>query len=191
MVCSLPCYVYSSMHAPLYNHRRQSNTPILLSASSAPCTLSHRCTAFPSLPLQASAVGKVVVSAPQLAPVDLRAAALSNLGTGRIIITGGMGALGLLVAAWLAGRQGIHYIMLVSRSGRPASDMSEASSRLLASLMSGSATVDVVAADVAAAEDSLLVGLGAAGLPVVGLVHASGVLEDAALRKQKLQGLSR
>jgi hypothetical protein len=70
--------------------------------------------------------------------------------------------------------------------------MSKASQRQLSVLLSGSAVASVVAADVAAAEDCrFVVGLGDVRLPVLGLVHASGVLEDAALRNQSLQGLRR
>jgi uncharacterized protein YgbK (DUF1537 family) len=143
--------------------------------------------------LQASAVGKVVVSAPQLAPPELRAAGSSNTSPGRIIITGGLGALGLLIASWLAGSQGVKRITLVSRTGRAAAgSMSHASQRQLAALLSGTAVVSIVAADVAAAEDARFVaGVGEEALPVLGLVHASGVLEDAALRQQSLQGLRR
>eukprot|EP00883_Tetradesmus_obliquus_P011533 jgi/Sobl393_1/4315/SZX67650.1 len=142
---------------------------------------------------QASAVGKVVVSAPQLASPELRAAGSSNASPGRIIITGGLGALGLLVASWLASSQGAKHITLVSRTGRAAAgSMSQASQRQLAALLSGAAIVSIVAADVAVAEDCGFVGgFGDARLPLVGLVHASGVLEDAALRGQSLQGLRR
>jgi hypothetical protein len=133
------------------------------------------------------------VSAPQLGPPELRTAASSSSSPGRIIITGGLGALGLLIASWLASSQGVKRITLVSRTGRAAAgSMSQASQRQLSALLSGSALVDVVAADVAAAEDCRFVaGVGGGWLPVLGLVHASGVLQDAALRNQSLQGLRR
>jgi hypothetical protein len=70
--------------------------------------------------------------------------------------------------------------------------MSDASQRQLAALLSGTAVVSIVAADVAAAADAKYVAdEGEERLPVLGLVHASGVLEDAALRNQSLQGLRR
>ena len=61
--------------------------------------------------LQASAVGKVVVSAPhleQLQPPD------ASLGSGQVVITGGLGSLGLMTANWLVQQHGINHINLVS-----------------------------------------------------------------------------
>ena len=60
---------------------------------------------------QASHVGKVVVSSPRphLASPPSRDAAAG----GGVVITGGLGALGLLTARWLAG-QGARRLILVS-----------------------------------------------------------------------------
>jgi hypothetical protein len=140
------------------------------------------------------------VSAHQLAAPELRAAAAnSSLSPGSIVITGGTGALGLLVASWLVGSQGSRELVLVGRSGRavqPASCSASASptQRQLQALLSGSAAViTVIAADTAAASDSA--GVFAAvldsGSCLAGVVHAAGVLEDAAIPNQTLGGLRR
>lgn len=145
--------------------------------------------------VQASAVGKVVVSAPQPAWPELRAAAAAGLGGGAVLITGGTGALGLLVASWLVGQQGVGQLLLLSRAGKaPAAPADSPTGRQLQALLAGNASVSIVAADTAAAADS------AAALSVVrqqlggvlaGVVHAAGVLEDGALRNQALSGLRR
>lgn len=145
--------------------------------------------------MQASAVGKVVVSAPQPAWPDLRAAAPTAGCGGTVLITGGTGALGLLVASWLVSQQGIGNLLLLSRAGKAAAAPADSpAGRQLQALLAGSASVSIVAADTAAASDS------AAALDVVrqqlggalaGVVHAAGVLEDGALRNQALAGLRR
>jgi hypothetical protein len=144
---------------------------------------------------QASAVGKVVVSAPQPAWPELRAAASASVGAGSILVTGGTGALGLLVASWLVGQQGVGQLLLLSRTGKPAPGAADsAASRQLQALLSGTAAVSILAADTAAAADS------AAAVAVIreqlggllmGVVHAAGVLEDGALRNQTHAGLRR
>jgi hypothetical protein len=60
--------------------------------------------------LQASHVGKVVVAAP--APQHLQSPTAVNWA-GRVVITGGLGTLGLLTASWLV-RQGVQQLVLVS-----------------------------------------------------------------------------
>ncbi|GBG00647.1 type I polyketide synthase, partial [Raphidocelis subcapitata] len=129
---------------------------------------------------QANHVGKVVTTSPTarfgaqtLAPCPAAPA---------VLITGGTGALGLLTAAWLAG-QGVRRLHLISRTGRAA-----ASSALLAArLADGGAAVTLSAADASCASD----GAALAARDVGAVVHAAGVLEDAALPRQSLGGLRR
>eukprot|EP00879_Flechtneria_rotunda_P014304 GHRR01014944.1.p1 GENE.GHRR01014944.1~~GHRR01014944.1.p1 ORF type:complete len:677 (+),score=280.93 GHRR01014944.1:73-2031(+) len=142
---------------------------------------------------QASAVGKVVVSATQPMYADLQASAASNTTAGHVLITGGTGALGLLVATWLAGQQGMRQLTLVSRSGRTArASTADARQRQLAALLAGGLQVQVVAADMAMSEDEYgLAAVLASGAPLLGMFHASGALQDATLRRQTLKGLHR
>lgn len=113
-----------------------------------------------------------------------------------MLITGGTGALGLLIASWLVGRQGVKQVTLVSRSGRAATAADQAHKALqhqLTALQSAEATLSITAADVAASEDTGAVlnnsGLVGASSPVFGIIHASGVLQDASLRNQSMSGL--
>eukprot|EP01065_Artemidia_motanka_P042179 TRINITY_DN560_c0_g2_i1.p1 TRINITY_DN560_c0_g2~~TRINITY_DN560_c0_g2_i1.p1 ORF type:complete len:4401 (+),score=1555.85 TRINITY_DN560_c0_g2_i1:207-13409(+) len=103
---------------------------------------------------------------------------------GTTLITGGTGALGLQLAAWLIGR-GAEHVVLLSRSGRVA----DANQRLYAvaqrqAEVSG-AQLSVEKCDVvdpAAAEDCF--SRHAAGLRNGGVVHCAGILDDGLLRGQ-------
>ncbi|MDQ2583543.1 type I polyketide synthase [Saccharothrix yanglingensis] len=115
------------------------------------------------------------VSAPRLAravpgaaaePVDWRA--------GTVLVSGGTGALGRLVAAHLVRRHGVRRLLLVSRRGAKAPGAAE----LVAGLTDLGAEVKVVATDLAdrAKARRLL-----ARHPVTAVVHAAGVLDDGIL----------
>jgi acyl transferase domain-containing protein/acyl carrier protein len=78
------------------------------------------------------------------------------------VITGASGALGRLVARWMV-EQGARHLTLVSRTPPPLDGLDGASIR-------------VVAADVSTAENLL-----DSALPVRGIIHAAGVLDDALL----------
>jgi len=160
--------------------------------------LLYQPTPLPALTLcyaQASAVGKVVVSAPQPAWPNLHTSAASGIGCGSVLVTGGTGALGLLVASWLAGQQGVGQLLLLSRTGKPARPAAGSpADRQLQALLTGSSSVVIMAADTAAAADSAAVEAAVRELyggALVGVVHAAGVLEDAALRNQTLSGIRR
>ena len=95
-------------------------------------------------------------------------------------VSGGTGALGLLVASWLQQLQAAG-VLLLGRSGRLASDppagLLEAADSCLTLRM----------CDAAAAEDAAAATLPAAcGQPLASLVHAGGILQDAALAAQTL-----
>jgi NAD(P)-dependent dehydrogenase (short-subunit alcohol dehydrogenase family) len=112
-----------------------------------------------------------------------------------VLITGGTGALGLLVASWLVNQQGVGQLLLLGRAGKPAEAAPGSPAALqLLSLLSGNASVTIMAADASAAADSAAAAavvreqLGGA---LLGVVHAAGVLQDAALRNQSLKGLKR
>jgi len=95
---------------------------------------------------------------------------------GAYVVTGGLGALGLHVAEWLAERGAKHLILL----GRSAPG--DAAHQRIARLKHHGTRVDVIAADVTRATD--LEFLRAYDIPVRGIVHAAGIVDDALLPNQ-------
>jgi NADPH:quinone reductase-like Zn-dependent oxidoreductase/NADP-dependent 3-hydroxy acid dehydrogenase YdfG len=120
---------------------------------------------------QARHVGK-------LALVPPRAGLLS--GDGTVLVTGGLGALGLRVADWLATR-GVKHLVLTGRRGVETPGAADA----VAALESRGARVTVAAVDVS---DRASLGDTLAAippeLPLRGVVHAAGVLDDGVLVEQ-------
>ena len=98
---------------------------------------------------------------------------------GSVIVTGGLGDIGSLSAAWAAeARPGAH-LYLIGRSGRASQPLPQA-------LLSGAVAVHVVRCDGAQAceVDALVRGIREAGPPLRAVIHAGGVLQDALLPKQ-------
>ena len=125
---------------------------------------------------QARHVGKVVVRA----PTELKPA-------GRIVLTGGLGTLGQLVARWL-GQQAASDIQLLGRSGY-APDAS-----LAASSAASLAAFTIVKADIGLAEDRALLldgssGSGSRPRALQAILHTSGMLADATVANQTLAGI--
>ncbi|HEV2639065.1 MAG TPA: SDR family NAD(P)-dependent oxidoreductase [Actinocrinis sp.] len=115
---------------------------------------------------RAGHVGKIVLTVPPAADPD-----------GTVLITGGTGTLGGLVARHLAG-QGARHLLLLSRQGREAPGAPE----LEADLAGLGATVRIAACDVA--DRAQLAGALAAvpaDHPLTSVVHTAGVLDDAIL----------
>ena len=112
-------------------------------------------------------------------PAVSAARAWSTSGTA--LITGGLGALGLHVARWLA-RQGVKHLVLVSRRGTSTPGAAEA----VASVESLGASVTVAQADVADAEAmaAVVADIDARLPPLSAVFHAAGVLDDGALDRQ-------
>ncbi|MBL7260320.1 type I polyketide synthase, partial [Paractinoplanes lichenicola] len=98
-----------------------------------------------------------------------------RLGGGTVLVTGGTGGVGSLVARHLAGARGVRSLLLASRRGSSAAGVAE----LVAELESTGAVVRVADCDVADrdAVAQLLDTLPGA-YPLTAVVHAAGVLAD-------------
>jgi len=96
------------------------------------------------------------------------------------LITGGLGALGLATARWLAQR-GARHLLLVARRAP-----TEVQATAIAELEALGCRVDVESLDVADAQAvrDLLARIAADGRPLHGIVHAAGVLDDGLLSNQ-------
>lgn len=100
---------------------------------------------------------------------------------GSYLVTGGLGGLGLGVADWLA-RQGAGHLILVGRSGASRA----AHPAAVAALEARGTRVTVARADVADRAElaQLLRAVAESGLPLRGVIHAAGVLDDGLLAQQ-------
>ena len=145
---------------------------------------------------QARHVGKVVVSTSSgllggAGSADAARAppgGASGAAPGAALVTGGTGALGGLVAGWLAGR-GVRHITLTSRAGRAAGGgalpLGDAAHPLFAAAVTLTAADGAADADAAGLAAALLRGRGP---PLAAVLHAAGVLADAALPNQTAAG---
>jgi acyl transferase domain-containing protein/D-arabinose 1-dehydrogenase-like Zn-dependent alcohol dehydrogenase/lauroyl/myristoyl acyltransferase/acyl carrier protein len=97
-----------------------------------------------------------------------------HVSEGTILITGGTGGLGALVATHLAAHHGARHLLLVSRRGAEAPGAAE----LMAALAERGCEVDVAACDVGdrAAVERLLAEI-PQERPLAGVFHAAGVLD--------------
>jgi NADPH:quinone reductase-like Zn-dependent oxidoreductase len=147
-------------------------------------SLSHAAAALRQMS-QARHIGKVVVSN--------AVASSPGYAAGRVLVTGGLGALGRLVAEWLSfcGAQQLH---LLGRSGKLSGGGGSGSSHAaLTQVLRCSQTSQVIVSqcDAGSSEDMAAV-LGSSRLgwlPVDMVVHAGGVLADGVLQRQHLQGM--
>ena len=108
------------------------------------------------------------------AAIDASALSAGRLAGGSYLVTGGLGALGLLTARWLA-EHGARRLFLVGR--RPASPEAL---RMIDAIKAVGAEVQVRQVDVSErdAVRALLAEIDTGGAPLVGIVHAAGVLDD-------------
>ncbi|MFF4732273.1 SDR family NAD(P)-dependent oxidoreductase [Streptomyces mirabilis] len=111
-----------------------------------------------------------------------------RFGGGSVLVTGGTGAVGSLVARHLVMEQGVRSLVLASRRGMAADGAAE----LVADLEAEGATVKVVACDVAdrAAVAELLADL-PRGWPLTAVVHAAGEVADAMIESLTAESLER
>ncbi|MET9496296.1 type I polyketide synthase [Streptomyces sp. NPDC006552] len=117
--------------------------------------------------------------APRLRPLPVtRPEAPLPLGRGTVLITGGTGGIGAIVARHLVAAHGARRLLLVSRRGGAA----EGAAGLAAELTGLGAHVRVEACDVTdrGALQALLAGIDA-DAPLTAVVHAAGVLADGTL----------
>ena len=145
-------------------------------------------------------VGKIVAADPSIGSSSRTGGA----SAGRWVISGGSGALGALAAKWLVAA-GARHIVLLGRTGAAGTSSTAAApgseadpaTILAAATSAGSwaAAVTLFKCDAAAAADSASVLDSSAcrgqqlGLPLAGMLHAGGVLQDATLQNQTLMGL--
>jgi acyl transferase domain-containing protein/acyl carrier protein len=129
---------------------------------------------------QANHIGKVIVthSSPHSRDTTAQTSPqtpVANIRPDRTyLITGGLGGLGLLVADWLV-QQGAKHLLLLSR--RPANANAQAQ---IQSWEQAGVTVQVAPIDVTA-RSQLAAVLADLPLPLGGVIHAAGMLDDANL----------
>ncbi|WP_435887645.1 SDR family NAD(P)-dependent oxidoreductase [Streptomyces nigra] len=129
--------------------------------------------------------------APRLTRATPRRAEPPALSAGTVLVTGGTGGLGGLVARHLVAVHGVRRLVLVGRRGVDAPGAGE----LVAELEGLGAEVAVVACDVSdrGALSGVLAGI-PAEFPLTGVVHAAGVLDDGvvgSLSADRLDGVLR
>ncbi len=134
---------------------------------------------------QARHIGKIVLSRED----EARRTRLARDGVVRAdaqyLITGGLGALGLYVARWLV-ESGARHLVLTGRRG--PTDMARAA---IEALEAEGAKVTIVAGDVAVAADVARMVAAAVHLPLAGVFHAAGLLEDGMIADLELAQLDR
>ncbi|SEC92592.1 polyene macrolide polyketide synthase [Streptomyces sp. 3213] len=117
---------------------------------------------------QAQHIGKIVLSVPK--PLDAE---------GTVLVTGGTGSLGAVMARHLVTEYGVRHLVLASRRGADA----EGATELVAELRElGAESVRVAACDVAD-RDAVAALLGSVDdeHPLSGVVHTAGVLDDGVI----------
>jgi acyl carrier protein len=125
-----------------------------------------------------SAVRHGALLLPRLEPVDALGTPARWRPDGTVLITGGTGLLGSLLARHLVSTHGVRHLLLAGRRGSAAGG----AARLAAELGALGATVTVAACDVGdrAALAELLAGIPARH-PLTAVVHAAGLMDSAVL----------
>ena len=121
------------------------------------------------------AVRDGMLSVPRLATAP-GSASDGSLGGGAVLITGGTGSLGAMLARHLVDRHGVRRLVLLSRRGEQAPGARE----LRDNLQRAGAQVELVACDIAERGELAAV-VNAFGPGLTAVVHAAGVLDDGVL----------
>ncbi|MEU3723799.1 SDR family NAD(P)-dependent oxidoreductase [Streptomyces sp. NPDC031705] len=137
------------------------------------------------------AVADGVVRAPRLARVPAPSGETPDFGSGTVLVTGGTGLLGALMARHLVTTHGVRRLLLTSRRGPAA----EGADQLVAELCALGAEVRVAACDVAdhGAVRELLDSVPAEH-PLTAVIHTAGVLDDGVLTSltpERVEGVLR
>ncbi|MCK9921369.1 type I polyketide synthase, partial [Frankia sp. AgPm24] len=116
------------------------------------------------------------IEVPRLTRAPQEDFAAGDLGAGCVVITGGTGTLGGLVARHLVAEHEVRSLVLVSRQGPAA----PAAAQLREELEAAGAHVQIVAGDVADRGQAEAL-LDSVPGPLSGVIHTAGVLDDAVL----------
>jgi len=111
--------------------------------------------------------------------------AVGSLGRGTVLVTGGTGSLGAMLARHLVARHGVRHLVLVSRRGPQA----PGAQALCAELEQAGAQVDLVACDTSE-RSQLAVLVKEFGPNLTAVVHTAGVLDDGVLEAMTPQRLA-
>jgi len=116
----------------------------------------------------------VLVRSPQRAEVPIRSDA-------SYLVTGGLGGLGLKIAEWL-GSQGAGHLVLMGRAG----DVSFEQRACVSALVAKGTRVSIAKGDVAnrLQLEHILSDIQGSGMPLRGIVHAAGALDDGLIMQQ-------
>jgi NADPH:quinone reductase-like Zn-dependent oxidoreductase/acyl carrier protein len=137
---------------------------------------------------QARHTGKVAISmCDPAARLEPRDAGLAAFTAGTCLITGGLGALGLAVARWLAERGGRTLVLAGRRPPTPDAE------KAIAAIEGAGARVEFIRADVVVLADARRLASQIEGSlpPLSGIVHAAGLLDDGTLLQQSPERFAR
>jgi polyene macrolide polyketide synthase len=125
-----------------------------------------------------------VAYAPRVAPSRSAIQTMPHLNGATVLITGGTGALGAVLARHLADRHGVRRLVLASRHGAAAPGAAE----LASSVAAAGAEAECVACDIT---DGAQVATLVAGHGIDAVVHAAGLLDDVTVQRMSEAQLHR